>query len=275
MQALTRYLSPYDFNPLNINPLKDLIERFVDFDAVRACKDLQLFVSATNVQTGAAARVPREEMTADMIVASACLPHLFRAVEIDGVPYWDGGYVGNPALYPLIGATQTENLLLVQINPVQAQANAEDAGRDPGANQRDHVQFLADVGTARHHFCRQADRRGQAAARHRAQANTGVSTCTASRSRVRRDARCRQPAQHRLRFLRDAAHQWPTCGAPVPRRALRRHRRALERRFRGCTGSAQARDIIPAHDGAHRRDRPDTSSTSSSPTSPRSMSMPS
>jgi NTE family protein len=119
MQALTRYLSPYDFNPLNINPLKDLIERFVDFEAVRACKNLQLFVSATNVRSGQLHVFRREEMTADMIVASACLPHLFRAVEIDGEHYWDGGYVGNPALYPLVGATQTENLLLVQINPVR------------------------------------------------------------------------------------------------------------------------------------------------------------
>jgi NTE family protein len=119
MQALTRYLSPYDFNPLNINPLKDLVGRFVDFDSVRAYADLQLFVSATNVRTGELHVFRRAEMTADMIVASACLPHLFRAVEIGGEAYWDGGYVGNPALYPLIGATQTENLLLVQINPVR------------------------------------------------------------------------------------------------------------------------------------------------------------
>ncbi|HEX5507155.1 MAG TPA: patatin-like phospholipase family protein [Pseudolabrys sp.] len=119
MQALTRYLSPYDFNPLNINPLKDLITRFVDFDKVRAAADLQLFVSATNVKTGQLKVFKREEMTADMIVASACLPHLFRAVEIDGEFYWDGGYVGNPALYPLVGGTETENLLLVQINPLK------------------------------------------------------------------------------------------------------------------------------------------------------------
>ena len=105
MQALSRYLSPYDLNPLNINPLKDLVGRFVDFEAVRAAKDLQLFVSATNVKTGELRVFRRDEMTADMIVASACLPHLFRAVEIDGESYWDGGYVGNPALYPLVGAT--------------------------------------------------------------------------------------------------------------------------------------------------------------------------
>ncbi|HET7848179.1 MAG TPA: patatin-like phospholipase family protein [Pseudolabrys sp.] len=119
MQALTRYLSPYDFNPLNINPLKDLIARFVDFEKVRAAADLQLFISATNVKTGQLKVFRREEMTADMIVASACLPHLFQAVEIGGEFYWDGGYVGNPALYPLVGATQTENLLLVQINPLK------------------------------------------------------------------------------------------------------------------------------------------------------------
>src|SRR5262249_52509876 len=100
-------------------PLKDLVGRFVDFEAVRAFKELQLFVSATNVRTGELHVFRRNEIIAEMIVASACLPHLFRAVEIEGEAYWDGGYTGNPALYPLIGATQTENLLLVQINPVR------------------------------------------------------------------------------------------------------------------------------------------------------------
>jgi len=117
-KAISRYLSPYDLNPLNINPLKELIERFVDFEAVRCCSDLQLFVSATNVETGRLRVFRREEMTVDMVLASACLPLLFRAVEIDGVPYWDGGYVGNPALYPLFAPTRTEDLLLVQINPL-------------------------------------------------------------------------------------------------------------------------------------------------------------
>ena len=95
-------MSPYDLNPLNINPLRDLIERFVDFDAVRACEEVSLFVSATNVHTGRLRVFPQEKITADVIMASACLPFLFRAVEIDGVPYWDGGYMGNPAIFPLI-----------------------------------------------------------------------------------------------------------------------------------------------------------------------------
>ena len=117
--AVARYMSPYDLNPLNINPLRDLIERFVDFDAVRACPDVSLFVSATNVHTGRLRIFPQEKISADVIMASACLPFLFRAVEIDGVPYWDGGYMGNPAIFPFFGATETEDVLIVQINPVE------------------------------------------------------------------------------------------------------------------------------------------------------------
>ncbi len=118
-EAWSHSLSPYDFNPLNINPLKELIERFVDFDAVRACAALLLFISATNVHTGRVRVFSSDKMTADVIMASACLPLMFRAVEIDGVPYWDGGYMGNPALFPFFGATETEDVLMVQINPVE------------------------------------------------------------------------------------------------------------------------------------------------------------
>jgi len=116
--ALARYLSPYDLNPLNINPLKELIDRFVDFDAVRA-SNLALFVSATNVHTGRLRIFPREKITADVIMASACLPFLFRTVEIDGDPYWDGGYLANPAIFPFFSATESEDVLLVQINPLE------------------------------------------------------------------------------------------------------------------------------------------------------------
>jgi NTE family protein len=116
--ALSRYFSPYDVNPLNINPLRDLIERFVDFETLRADTDLQLFISATNVQTGRVRIFPREKVTADAVMASACLPLLFRAVEIDGVPYWDGGYLGNPVIFPFFRSTATEDVLVVQINPL-------------------------------------------------------------------------------------------------------------------------------------------------------------
>jgi NTE family protein len=116
--ALSNYFSPYDVNPLNINPLKDLITRFVDFDAVRSHADLQLFISATNVHTGRLHVFSREKMSADAVMASACLPMLFQAVEIDGQPYWDGGYLGNPVLFPFFSTTETEDVLVVQINPL-------------------------------------------------------------------------------------------------------------------------------------------------------------
>src|SRR5882724_11714025 len=115
--AMSRMLSPYDINPLNINPLKDLIERFVDFDAIRGHHAPELFISATNVQTGELRVFTRAEITPEVIMASAALPNLFRAVEIDGVPYWDGGYSGNPAVIPFLRATATEDVLIVQINP--------------------------------------------------------------------------------------------------------------------------------------------------------------
>jgi NTE family protein len=118
LDALSQLYSPYDVNPLNINPLRDLIERFVDFDAVRKCETLQLFVSATNVHTGRLHVFSRKKISAQAVMASACLPFLFRAVEIDGVPYWDGGYLGNPVIFPFFRTTDTEDVLVVQINPL-------------------------------------------------------------------------------------------------------------------------------------------------------------
>jgi len=115
--TVSRYLSPYDLNPLNINPLKDLIVRFVDFEAVRN-SPLQLFIAATNVHTGRLRIFSRASIDADAVMASAALPYVFRAVEIDGVPYWDGGYTANPPIFPFFRSTQTEDVLVVQINPV-------------------------------------------------------------------------------------------------------------------------------------------------------------
>jgi NTE family protein len=115
--AFSQLWSPYDLNPLNINPLKELIERFVDFDMVQADIDRHLFISATNVRTGEPRVFSRAEITAEVVMASACLPLLFRAVEIEGESYWDGGYSNNPPLLPFIRSTSSEDLLIVQINP--------------------------------------------------------------------------------------------------------------------------------------------------------------
>jgi NTE family protein len=115
--AMARKLSPSDLNPLNINPLKELIERFVDFEAIRRDHSLELFISATNVHTGELRVFTRPEITPEVVMASAALPLLFRPVEIDGVPYWDGGYSGNPVVVPFLRATATEDVLIVQIIP--------------------------------------------------------------------------------------------------------------------------------------------------------------
>ena len=117
--SMSRYFSPYDLNPLNINPLRDMIERFVDFEAVRNHTDMQLFVSATNVITGRLRVFPRETISAHVVMASAALPMVFQAVEVDGVPYWDGGYLGNPAIFPFFRNSTTEDVLIIQINPVE------------------------------------------------------------------------------------------------------------------------------------------------------------
>jgi NTE family protein len=117
--ALSRYWSPYALNPLNINPLKSLIERFVDFDRVRRDSRRELFISATNVHSGQRRVFSRAEVSAEVVMASACLPLLFQTVEVDGVPYWDGGYSGNPTVLPFLRTTETEDLLIVQINPLK------------------------------------------------------------------------------------------------------------------------------------------------------------
>ncbi len=117
--VLTRSLSPYDFNPLNINPLQNLLEDLIDFERVRSCRDVKLFVSATNVETGHVRVFEGSNLTADAVMASTCLPTLFQAVEIDGQHYWDGGYMGNPVLFPFFYASQSQDILIVQINPIE------------------------------------------------------------------------------------------------------------------------------------------------------------
>lgn len=118
LDLMQRIASPYDTNPLEINPLRNLVEDFVDFEKVRDCEDMPIFVSATNVETGRVRVFHREEITLDVVMASACLPFMFHAVEIDGVPYWDGGYMGNPVLFPFVDSSPCNDIVIVQINPV-------------------------------------------------------------------------------------------------------------------------------------------------------------
>ena len=100
---VTRLMSPYQFNPFNFNPLRRVLEQSIDLDALRMSRcPLKVNVCATNVRTGKVKVFTNDELSIDAIMASACLPFLFQAVEIDGEAYWDGGYMGNPAIFPLI-----------------------------------------------------------------------------------------------------------------------------------------------------------------------------
>jgi NTE family protein len=115
---MLRVFSPYQFNPGNFNPLRQVLEAHVDFAALRAASPMQLYLCATNVETGKVRIFDREHICVDAVLASACLPFLFQAVEIDGEHYWDGGYVGNPAIYPLIYNCASHDVVIVHINPI-------------------------------------------------------------------------------------------------------------------------------------------------------------
>jgi NTE family protein len=117
---VTRLMSPYQFNPLNFNPLKGVLEQSIDLDAVRMARcPLKVHICATNVRTGKVKVFDNDELSIDALMASACLPFLFQAVEVDGEAYWDGGYMGNPAIFPLIYSCGTPDVLIVHINPIE------------------------------------------------------------------------------------------------------------------------------------------------------------
>jgi NTE family protein len=117
--AMSQSMSPYQNNPLDINPLKEFLEKQIDFEAIAALKDMKIFVVATGVTTGKAEVFSGKRVTAQSVMASACLPTLFKAVEIEGEHYWDGGYSGNPAIHPLIYNCTSRDIMLVQINPIK------------------------------------------------------------------------------------------------------------------------------------------------------------
>ncbi|RFB04111.1 patatin-like phospholipase family protein [Parvularcula marina] len=119
MEALHLAASPYQLNPLGLNPLKEILEHIIDFDELRKCNRIKLFITATNVRTGKAKVFRNEDITVDVLLASACLPNLYQAVEIGDEAYWDGGFMGNPSLWPLFYETDVEDLLVVHINPIE------------------------------------------------------------------------------------------------------------------------------------------------------------
>jgi NTE family protein len=142
-EAFAQFISPYAFNPFNINPIREHLVAAVDFGRLRESDDLKLFVAATNVRTGRGEIFRRDILTADHVMASACLPNLFQAVAIDGEAYWDGGYAGNPPLWPLFYETRCRDIVIVQINPVER----DEVPRTPEdiANRLNEITFNASL----------------------------------------------------------------------------------------------------------------------------------
>lgn len=118
MDLIARVVSPYDLNPGGFNPLRDILAECIDFERL-ANGPIKLFVNATNVRTGRGRIFRNADITPDVLLASACLPQLFQAIEIDGEAYWDGGYSGNPSIMPLVLECNSRDTILVPINPVE------------------------------------------------------------------------------------------------------------------------------------------------------------
>jgi NTE family protein len=142
LESATRMLSPYDWNPSAFNPLRSIIAESVDFGRI-ARAPIKLFVTTTNVRTGQLRVFRNRDVTPDALLASGCLPFMFQAVEIDGEAYWDGGYSGNPPITPLVRETESSDVLLVQINPIEREGTPRTA-RDI-INRVNEVSFNANL----------------------------------------------------------------------------------------------------------------------------------
>jgi NTE family protein len=143
LDMVSRIVSPYDVNPLDINPLRDVLNERVDWQKLRDDPPFKLFIAATNVESGKVRVFRENELISDMLLASACLPTLFKAVEIDGIPYWDGGYSANPALFPFAGETESRDVILVHINPINRPGTPKNA-RDI-LNRLNEITFNASL----------------------------------------------------------------------------------------------------------------------------------
>jgi len=137
---MSRMLSPYDLNPQGFNPLTSILDASIDFERL-ARSPIKLFVTATNVHTGRGRVFRNADLTPDVLLASACLPTLFQAIEIDGEPYWDGGFAGNPTITPLVRESDAQDTILIQINPVDRPSTPRTAAEI--LNRLNEVSFNA------------------------------------------------------------------------------------------------------------------------------------
>jgi NTE family protein len=117
-EMMTNFFSPYQINPFNLNPLKSILAKLINFDSLQKCEITKLFICATNVRRGRVKVFKTDEITIDAVMASCCVPQFNQAVNIDGEDYWDGGFMGNPPIFPLIDGTNCKDIMIVQINAI-------------------------------------------------------------------------------------------------------------------------------------------------------------
>ena len=140
MDFLSRLFSPYDLNPSNFNPLRRILNEQIDFERLKS-SPIHLFITATNVRTGRGRVFRNAELTPDVLLASACLPNMFQAVQVDGQYYWDGGYSGNPTITPLVRDLKSDDTILIPINPVERPGTPQTAAEI--MNRLNEVSFNA------------------------------------------------------------------------------------------------------------------------------------
>ncbi|MCR5885924.1 patatin-like phospholipase family protein [Rhizobacter sp. J219] len=214
----TRLLSPYQFNPLGTNPLREVLQEQIDFEGLRAASPIALHIAATHANTGRLRLFDERELSVDAALASACLPTLHHAVVIDGEPYWDGGYSANPALFPLV-RSRIDELRDRVAHPVSLPAHAEERRRDPGACARVRVQ---------RHFPARSAHAGRSL-RRGAAVHLALHRCSGAATAPAAPAPDRRPRRAGRTGRRNAADRAPALpGEPARPRASAR--RALARR---------------------------------------------
>jgi NTE family protein len=150
VDLITRFVSPYQLNPFDINPLRDLLNEVVNFERVRQQQVIKLFLSATMVRTGKVVVFTNKEITADHVLASGCLPFKMRAPEIGGEHYWDGGFMGNPAIFPVIYGCESPDVLLVHLTPTKRSEMPIDSRAILDRMEEISFNGSADAGDASH-----------------------------------------------------------------------------------------------------------------------------
>ena len=188
LELVVRTMSPYQFNPFNVNPLREALAAEVDFERLREQSTIKLLLAATRVRDGKLRILTNAELTIDAVLASTCLPLLHHAIELDGEPYWDGGYAANPPLVPLVRASEAAQILIVQVTPSTTRADAGVATRNRHADRADPVQRDPEQ-RARGAQSRKDDRRDRKAASPADRPDLGGRGVRRSRRRKRRKRR--------------------------------------------------------------------------------------